>query len=101
MNNGISIRPADEVCQHYSQISALTRENPVAITVDGREDTVLLSHEEYRCQQRYISELEARLAVYAHLAKSLDDIKCGRTHDADDVYREVTAALDELELHDK
>lgn len=101
MNNGISIRPADEVCQHYSQISALTRENPVAITVDGREDTVLLSHEDYRCQQRYISELEARLAVYAHLAKSLDDIKCGRTQDADDVYREVTAALDELELNNK
>ena len=38
--------------------------------------------------------------TYKH-SKSLDDIKCGRTQDADDVYREVAAAIDELELNNK
>ena len=43
MNHGISIRPSKDIRTNYAQISALTRQNPVAITVNGKEDTVLLS----------------------------------------------------------
>ena len=50
MNHGISIRPSKDIRTNYAQISALTRQNPVAITVNGKEDTVLLSHEEYQEQ---------------------------------------------------
>ncbi len=34
-------------------------------------------------QQRYISELEAKLAVYSHLAQAADDVKLGRVQDID------------------
>ena len=43
MTNSISIRPSKDIRTNYAQISALTRDNPVAITVNGKEDTVLLS----------------------------------------------------------
>ena len=98
MNHAISIRPSKDIRTNYAQISALTRENPVAITVNGKEDTVLLSHEDFTEQQNYISELEAKLAVYAHLAQAMDDIKLGRVQDADDAFDEILGALENLDL---
>ncbi|MBR6049998.1 MAG: type II toxin-antitoxin system Phd/YefM family antitoxin [Clostridia bacterium] len=97
MNNTISIRPSKDIRNNYAQISALTRESPVAITVNGKEDTVIISHEAYREQQEYISELEAKIAVYAHLAQALDDIKLGRVHDADSVFDEILSDLETFE----
>ena len=98
MNNGISIRPSKDIRNNYAQISALTRSNPVAITVNGKEDTVLLSHEDYRAPPNYISELEATLAVYAHLAQAMDDVKLGRVQNADDAFDDVIAELESLDL---
>ena len=57
MTNTISIRPSKDLRTNYAQISALTKQNPVAITVNGKEDTVILSHDDYIEQQNYISEL--------------------------------------------
>lgn len=98
MNNSISIRPSKDIRTNYAQISALTRENPVAITVNGREDTVLLSHEDFEEQKKYISELEAKLAVYAHLAQAMDDVKLGRIQNADDAFDDIIAELESLDL---
>ena len=98
MNPAISIRPSKDIRTNYAQISALTRENPVAITVNGKEDTVLLSHEDFTEQQNYISELEAKLAVYAHLAQAMDDIKLGRVQDADEAFDEILGELENLDL---
>ena len=44
MTGAISIRPSKDLRTNYAQISALSRENPVAITVNGKEDTVVLCH---------------------------------------------------------
>ena len=98
MNNTISIRPSKDIRTNYAQISSLTRQNPVAITVNGKEDTVLLSHEDFRDQQNYIAELEAKLAVYAHLAQAMDDVKLGRVQKADDAFDDIIAELESLEL---
>ena len=98
MNHGISIRPSKDVRTNYAQISALTRENPVAITVNGKEDTVLLSHEDFQEQQMYISELEAKLAVYTHLAQAMDDVKLGRVQDADAAYDDILGELEKLDI---
>ena len=98
MNNAISIRPSKDIRTNYAQISTLTRSNPVAITVNGKEDTVLLSHEDYQYQQNYIAELEAKLAVYAHLAQAMDDVKLGRVQDADEAYDDIIAELENLDL---
>lgn len=94
MNRAFSIRPSKDLRTHYSQISALSRQNPVAITVNGKEDTVVQSHEDFVNQQNYISELEARLAVYAHLAQAADDVKMGRVQDADEAFDDILGELD-------
>lgn len=98
MDRSISIRPSKDIRTNYAGISALTRENPVAITVNGKEDTVLVSHEDFQAQQRYITELEAKLAVYAHLAEAMDDIKLGRTQDADAAFADILGELENLNI---
>ena len=98
MNNAISIRPSKDIRNNYAQISTLTRKNPVAITVNGKEDTVLLSHQDFQDQQNYIAELEAKLAVYAHLAQAMDDVKLGRVQEADEAYDDIIAELENLDL---
>lgn len=97
MSGSISIRPSKDLRTNYAQISALSRSNPVAITVNGKEDTVVLSHDAYVQQQNYISELESRLAVYAHLAQAMDDVKLGRTQSANAVFGEILDELDAWE----
>ena len=97
MSPNISIRPSKDIRTNYAQISALTRQNPVAITVNGREDTVLLSHEDFQNQLRYIGELEAKLQVYSHLAQAMDDVKLGRVQPAESAFADI---LDELEKLD-
>ena len=97
MSPNISIRPSKDIRTNYAQISALTRENPVAITVNGKEDTVLLSHEDFQDQLHYINELEAKLAVYAHLAQAMDDIKLGRVESADSVFADILGELESMD----
>ena len=94
MTHAISIRPSKDLRTHYAQISALSRQNPVAITVNGKEDTVVQSHEDFVDQQHYIAELEARLAVYTHLAQAADDVALGRVQNADEVFDEMLSELD-------
>lgn len=94
MSKAISIRPSKELRNNYAQISSLSRHNPVAITVNGKEDTVVLSHEDYVEQLNYISELEARLSVYDHLAQAADDVKLGRVQDLDEAFDDILAELD-------
>ena len=98
MNNVISIRPSKDIRNNYAQISSLTRQNPVAITVNGKEDTVLLSHEDFHDQLNYIAELEAKLAVYTHLAQAMDDVKLGRVQKADDALDDIIAELETLDV---
>lgn len=96
MYPSISIRPSKDLRSNYAQISQLAQTSPVAITVNGREDTVVVSHEDFVQQQQYISELEARLAVFAHLAQAMDDVKLGRTQALDEAFDDILGELDEV-----
>ncbi len=98
MTSVISIRPSKDLRTNYAQISALAKDNPVAITVNGREDTVILSHERFVEEQNYISEIEAKLAVYSHLAQASDDLKLGRIQPLDSAFDDILSELDGLEL---
>ncbi len=98
MNTMISIRPSKDLRTNYATLSELSRQNPVAITVNGREDTVLVSHEEYMRQQQEKEELKARVALYQHLAQSQDDIKLGRTQSSKDVFAELKSELAGMKL---
>ena len=94
MTSAISIRPSKDLRTNYAQISALSRENPVAITVNGKEDTVVLCHDDFVEQQNYIMGLEAKLAVYAHLAQAADDLKLGRVQNMDEAFDDILSELD-------
>ena len=98
MSNAISIRPSKDLRSNYAQISALSRKNPVAITVNGKEDIVVLCHDDYMEQQNYITELEAKLAVYSHLAQAADDVKLGRVQDIDAAFDDILSELDGSEI---
>ena len=98
MTHRLYIRPAKNLRIHYSQISAEAKRNPVAITVNGREDTVILSHVQYMEQQRAMEEMQSRLSVYAHLAQAADDVKLGRIQPAQKAFADI---LQELRKEDK
>lgn len=96
MTQRLSIRPSRDLRTHYAQIAAEAREHPVAITVNGREDTVLLEHAQFMEQQQLIEDLQDRLQVYAHLAQAADDVRLGRVQPAreafDDIINELRSA---------
>ena len=96
MTQKFSIRPSKDLRTHYAQISAEAKQNPVAITVNGREDTVILEHSQYMEQQQYIEDLENRLAVYTHLAQASDDVKLGRVQPAEDAFADIRKELKDL-----
>lgn len=95
MSAGISIRPSKDLRTNYAQISALTRQNPVAITVNGKEDTVLMSHADYLAQQAALEEMKERLELYAHLAQSDDDVRLGRVKPLDAAFDEILKSISE------
>ena len=70
----------------------------MAITVNGKEDTVVLSYEQFVEQQNYISEIESKLTVYSHLAQAADNLKLGRVQQLDNTFDDILSELDELEL---
>lgn len=96
MNSVISIRPSKDLRSNYASISNLAKEHPVAITVNGKEDVVVISHDDYVANQAYISELEARLAMYLHLAQAEDDVRLGRLRDSKDVFSDLVGELERL-----
>ena len=93
MTQRLSIRPSKDLRTHYAQISAEAKENPVAITVNGREDTVILEHNQFMEQQRLIEEMQSRLAVYAHLAQAADDVRLGRVQPAQEAFADILREL--------
>ena len=98
MNGEISIRPSKDIRTNYAKIAELAHQHPVAITVNGREDTVLMSHEEFKNQQRTIAEMQERLALYAHLAQSQDDIKLGRVQPMSAAIESIIADVEKIDL---
>lgn len=98
MNGEISIRPSKDIRTNYAKIAELAHQQPVAITVNGREDTVLMSHEDFLEQQRTIAEMQERLALYAHLAQSQDDIKLGRVQLISSAVEDIVKDIDNYDL---
>lgn len=93
MKKPIIIRSEEDLINDYEEISLLSRKNPVAITVNGKEDTVILCHDDYIEQQNYISELEVKLSIYSHLAQGIEDVKLGKVQKLDEAINEILASL--------
>ncbi len=84
------IRPSAELRNHYSDLSKLCRETrqPIHITVNGRNDTVLLSAAEY-------AQMKAELELLRMLAEAEEDAAAGRTAPAEDTFADIRARLNE------
>ena len=70
------IRPSADLRNHYKEISELCKSSnePVYITVNGREDTVMVS-------TKLFNELYQTINLLKEINKGLDDITNGREMD--------------------
>lgn len=70
------IRPSADLRNHYKEISELCKSSnePVYITVNGREDTVMVS-------TKLLNELYQTMNLIKEINKGLDDIANGREMD--------------------
>ena len=83
-----AIRPSSDLRNKYPELSALTRETrePVFITVNGREDTVLMGYTQY-------GKLKAELELLRTLAEAQDDVEHGRVAPIQDTVDDIRQNL--------
>ena len=82
------IRPSADLRNHYSEIARQCRETrePVHITVNGRNDTVLLGAAEY-------AQMRAELDLLRMLAAADEDVAAGRVAPAEETFSDIRAKL--------
>ena len=82
------IRPSADLRNKYNELSKLTREqrSPIAITVNGREDTILINHALYAQQ---MEELE----LLRDLAEAEQDFENGRFDTSENVINKLRNEL--------
>lgn len=68
-----SIRPSSDLRNRYQELSSMTRETgePLFITVNGHEDTVLMGHAQY-------GKMKSELELLNMLVEAQDDLDDGR-----------------------
>ena len=74
------IRPSADLRNHYKEISEICKSSkePVYITVNGKEDTVLISSDS-------LNELKETIDLLSKINRSLQDIIDGRVTSLSDV----------------
>ena len=82
------IRPSADLCNHYSEISELCRENrqPVYITVNGRADTVLMGMADFQ-------QMQAELELLRTLADAEEDVRAGRVVPLEATFSDIRSRL--------
>lgn len=78
------IRPSSDLRNKYKEISELCKrtQEPVYITMNGKEDTVIMSFEAF-------NELYQTLKLIGKLNRSLEDIKEGRVMTLEEVRKQL------------
>lgn len=91
----VAIRPSSDLQNKYMEISALTRESqePVFITVKGREDTVLMSYDQY-------GKMKADLELWKMLAEAQADVDNERIAPIEDTFSDIRKNLSVGKPHD-
>lgn len=90
------IRPSSDLRNHYGEIARHCRESrdPIFITVNGREDTVIMGSVAFRMMQEELELLRA-------LAEAEDDVVHGRVAPMEDTFTEIRAMLDGMKSEGK
>ena len=83
-----SIRPSSDLRNKYPELSSMTRETgePISITVNGHEDTVLMGHAQY-------GKMKSELELLSTLVEAQDDVNNGRTAAIQETFDEIRKAL--------
>ena len=83
-----SIRPSSDLRNKYPELSSMTRETgePIYITVNGHEDTVLMGHAQY-------GKMKSELKLLSTLVEAQDDVNNGRTAAIQETFDEIRKAL--------
>lgn len=89
MKTTMSIRASSELRTNYSGISKLAKEHPVAITVNGKEDIVILSHEDYNDFQNELAATKAELKIMQELLIAEQNVADGKIIDENDARNEI------------
>lgn len=90
-----AIIPSSDLQNKYLEISALTWESqePVFITVDGRKDTVLMSHVQYE-------KMKTELELWKMLTEAQADVENKRTASIEDTFSDIRKNLLVGKSHD-
>ncbi len=82
------IRPSADLRNKYNELSKLTREqrSPIAITVNGREDTILINH------ALYVQQME-ELELLRDLAEAEQDFENGRFDTSENAINKLRSEL--------
>lgn len=83
-----AIRPSSDLRNKYPELATLTRSTgePIYITVNGREDTVLMGHAQY-------GKMKAELELLKMLAEAQDDVDNGRVAPMQDTFDDIRKNL--------
>ena len=85
-----SIRSAEDLINHYDEISKQCREDKkaVIITVNGRADTVFIDYEEY-------NRMKERIELLEILAEAEEDVNAGKVAPMEETFTSLRAILKE------
>ena len=83
-----TIRPSADLRNHYNDISKICHETreTVVITVNGREDTAVLSFHEYQ-------QMRAELELLRTLAEAEEDVTAGRVAPMKESFTTLKASI--------
>lgn len=84
----MDIRPSSDLRNKYSEVSNQCKESkePIYITVNGREDTVLLSIAEFK-------RMKAELELLRMLSEAEEDVREGNVKNIEDVFTPLKKKL--------
>ena len=83
-----AIRPSSDLRNKYQELATLTISTgePIFITVNGREDTVLMGHAQY-------GKMRAELELLKILAEAQDDMDNGRVAPMQNTFDDIRSSL--------
>jgi len=83
-----SIRPSSDLRNKYPELSSMARATgePIYITVNGHEDTVLIGHAQY-------GKMKSDLELLSMLVEAQDDVNNGRTAPMQETFDDIRKAL--------
>lgn len=89
MYNELITHTPEDIKNNFEEIRSLCKKEPISIVVDGKEDMVIVSYDNYISMMTDF-EKEAYHMLFDELLQAEDDIKHGRVYTSEQVLDEIT-----------